>query len=160
MSELVIGSTFAGHVIRGVAGRGGMGVVYRAVHVALKREVALKIIAPEFSSDGDFRARFRREVESAAAVEHANVITVYHAGEEDGLLFVTMPFVAGTDLARLIAREGGLEPARAVRIVAQVADGLDATHALGLVHRDVKPGNVLIDDDGRVLLTDFGLTKL
>src|SRR3954453_21534998 len=159
MTELAIGATFAEHLIRGVAGRGGMGIVYRAMHVPLRREVALKVIAPELTQDGEFRARFRREFEAAAAIEHPNVIPVFHAGEEDGLLFVTMPYVTGTDLGRELQRVGRLDPVRAVKLVAQLGAALDATHALGLVHRDIKPGNVLLEPGGRVLLTDFGLTK-
>src|SRR6185503_16387778 len=158
MDELAVGATFADHLIRGVAGRGGMGVVYRALHVPLKREVALKVIAPAVSGDAAMRARFRREVEAAASIEHENVIPIYHAGEYEGLLFVTMRYVRGTDLARMIALEERLDPARAVRFVSQVAAGLDAAHARGVVHRDVKPANVLVDGK-RALLSDFGLTK-
>ncbi|HEX6023711.1 MAG TPA: protein kinase, partial [Solirubrobacter sp.] len=158
MAELAIGGTFADHVIRGVAGRGGMGVVYRALHVPLKREVALKVIAPEVSEEEAFRARFRRELEAAASIQHPNVIPVYHAGEEDGLLYVTMRYVDGVDLARLVAAETRLEPERAAILVGQVAAALDAAHARGFVHRDVKPANVLIEGD-HALLTDFGLSK-
>src|SRR4051794_2025112 len=159
MPDLRAGTTFAGYVIREIAGRGGMGVVYRAADVRLKREVALKVIASKVSGDPEFRARFEREIEAAAAIHHPNVIPVYHAGEEQGQLFVTMRYVDGTDLGRLLTVEGRLEPVRAARLIAQVADALDAAHAHGVVHRDVKPGNVLLDGD-RALLTDFGLTKL
>src|SRR5829696_3917226 len=145
MGELAVGATFAEHVIRGVAGRGGMGVVYRALHVPLKREVALKVIAPGAAEDEEFRARFRREPEAAASIQHPNVIPVYHAGEENGLLYVTMRFVEGTDLSHLLAAEGPVPPERAVSLIAQVAEGLDAAHRRGLVHRDVKPANVLIE---------------
>jgi serine/threonine protein kinase len=158
MDELAVGATFADHVIRGVAGRGGMGVVYRALHVPLKREVALKVISPEISDDAELRARFRREFEAAALVQHPNVIPIYHAGEVDGRLYVTMRYVEGVDLARLIAIESRLEPARAATLVAQVAAALDAAHKAGLVHRDVKPANVLVEGE-RAWLTDFGLTK-
>src|SRR3954465_3269290 len=129
MDELAVGATFAEHVIRGVAGRGGMGVVYRAMHVPLKREVALKVLVPAISKDAGFRARFRREFEAAAAIEHPNVIPIFHAGEEEGLLYVTMRHVDGTDLARLIALEGRLPAVKAARYVAQVAQALDAAHA-------------------------------
>src|SRR4051812_19343132 len=159
MADLGVGSTFADHVICGVAGRGGMGIVYRATHVRLKREAALKVIAPDVSGDAAFRARFEVEIEAAAAIDHPNVIPVCHAGEEDGRLFVTMRYVEGIDLRRLLADQQRLDPARAARLIAQVADALDAAHALGVIHRDVKPANILLDGD-HALLTDFGLTKL
>src|SRR3954467_13056208 len=103
MPELAIGSTFAEHVIKGVAGYGGMGVGYRALHIPLEREAALKLIAREFSEDHDFRRRFRREFRATASIQHPNVIPIYHAGEQDGLLYVTMRYVEGTDLARLLS---------------------------------------------------------
>ncbi|RKQ90637.1 serine/threonine protein kinase [Solirubrobacter pauli] len=158
MAELSVGATFAGHEILGVAGRGGMGVVYRARDLRLKREVALKVIAPEQSAEPEFRTRFRRECEVAASLHHPNLIPVYTAGEEDGHLYVTMRYVDGVDLAHLIDRRGRLTPERAVAIIVQVARALDAAHAFGVVHRDVKPGNVLLDGD-HALLTDFGLQR-
>src|SRR3954447_5629117 len=163
MEEFAIGATFAEHVIRGVAGRGGMGIVYRAMHVPLKREVALKVIAPPVSSDEEFRARFRNEFEAAASIVHPNVIPIYHAGEQDGLLYVTMRYVEGVDLARLVAMETRLDPVRASVLIGHVAAALDAAHAHGLVHRDVKPANILVEGAGdleHALLTDFGLTKV
>src|SRR5215207_8815861 len=105
MDELAVGATFADHVIRGVAGRGGMGIVYRALHVPLKREVALKVLAGSISSDDEFRIRFRHEFEAAASIQHPNVIPIYHAGEQDGLLYVTMRYVDGVDLSRLVMIE-------------------------------------------------------
>jgi hypothetical protein len=161
MADLDPGSEFAGHRIEGVAGRGGMGVVYRAVHVALNRTVAVKVLTAELARERDFRDRFRSESKLAAAIDHPNVVPIFDAGEEDGLPFVTMRYVDGTDLRELGAR-GPLDPGRAAAIVAQAAAALDAAHARGLVHRDVKPGNVLIEDPGgseHVYLTDFGLTK-
>src|SRR4051794_28662958 len=158
MPELAVGSTFADHIIRGVAGRGGMGVVYRAVHLALKRQVALKVIGAEYSGQPEFRERFQRECETAASIQHPHVVPIYHAGEENGLLYVTMRFIEGSDLYRLLQR-GRLEPARAAKLIGQVAEGLDAAHRRGIVHRDVKPANILVDADGSALLTDFGLTK-
>ena len=153
------GSTFAGYRIEAEAGRGGMGIVYRATQVALGRPVALKLIAANFAGDRSFRERFKREWETAASIDHPNVIPVYEAGEAEEHLFIAMRYVEGLDLANLLAREPELAPERAVRIIAQVAAALDAAHARGLVHRDVKPANVLIGAEEHVYLTDFGLTK-
>jgi DNA-binding beta-propeller fold protein YncE len=155
------GVELAGYRIEGLAGSGGMGTVYLATQVALGRPVALKLIAHEHGSDPVFRERFARESRLAALIDHPNVVPVYEAGETDGLLYIAMRFVPGTDLRALIARER-LEPARAVAIVGQVAAALDAAHRRGLVHRDVKPANVLITTEGgmeHVYLTDFGLTR-
>ena len=160
--ELPIGSTFAGHRIDAVAGRGGMGVVYLATDLTLDRPVALKLIAPGLASDPVFRARFESECKLAAGIDHAHVVQIFHAGEERGLLYVTMRYVQGTDLRTLLGEVGRLPPARAVGIVAQVADALEAAHRRGLVHRDVKPANVLISNrDGgeHAFLTDFGVSK-
>src|SRR3954453_9351283 len=162
MAELAVGSTFADHIIRGVAGRGGMGVVYRAVHLALKREVALKVIASEFSEDAEFRRRFQDEATAAASIQHPHVIPIYHAGEEERRLDVTMRSVDAPDLARMLISRGRLLPELVVRIGAEMAEALEAAHARGLVHRDVKPANVLLEGasgEGAALLTDFGLTK-
>jgi YVTN family beta-propeller protein len=160
--ELGTGTIFAGYQIDGVAGEGGMGVVYRATEIALQRPVALKLIAEDFAGDRKFRERFQRESMLAASIDHPNVIPVYEAGEVDGELYIAMRFVDGTDLLHLVGREGALDPARAVRIVSQVAAALDAAHRRGLVHRDVKPGNVLLTGEGdeeHAYLTDFGLVK-
>jgi YVTN family beta-propeller protein len=160
--ELGTGTIFAGYQIDGIAGEGGMGVVYRATEIALQRPVALKLIAEDFSGDRKFRERFQRESMLAASIDHPNVIPVYEAGEVDGELYIAMRFVDGTDLLHAVTREGALEPARAVRIVSQVAAALDAAHRRGLVHRDVKPGNVLLTGEGEeehAYLTDFGLVK-
>ncbi|MBN1527519.1 MAG: serine/threonine protein kinase [Thermoleophilaceae bacterium] len=160
MADLVLDSTFAGCRIEAVAGRGGMGVVYRATQHPLGRTVALKVVAPERAADPVFHARFERETRLAASIDHPNVIPVYEAGESDGRLYLVMRWVDGGDLQRLIANAGRLEPATAAAIVAQVGAGLEAAHAAGLVHRDVKPANVLIAGEpgtGHVYLTDFGL---
>ena len=133
------GSTFSGYRIEAEAGRGGMGIVYRATQVALGRPVALKLIAANFAGDRSFRERFKREWETAASIDHPNVIPVYEAGEAEGQLFIAMRFVEGIDLANLIARETEFEPERAVRIVAQLASALDAAHARGLIHRTSSP---------------------
>src|SRR3954453_18525199 len=142
MAELETGSVFAGHRIDGSAGKGGMGVVYRATDLQLDRPVALKVVSPEFASDPPFAERFKRESRLAASLDHPNVIPIYHAGEEDGRLYVTMRFVDGTDLAQVLRKDGRLAPERAIPILAQAAAGLDAAHARGLVHRDVKPANI------------------
>src|SRR5215217_7247083 len=159
MGELDPGSVFAGHRIEAVAGRGGMGVVYRATQLALDRTVALKVIAPGLLEDQTVRNRFVRESKVAASIDHPNVIPIYYAGDEDGIAYIAMRYVAGDDIRSLVRREGALEPQRAARIVAQVGSALDAAHAAGLVHRDIKPANVLLGPDEHAYLTDFGLTK-
>jgi len=158
----LLGATVAGYRIEDVAGRGGMGVVYRARDIALDRVVALKVIAPEHARDPKFRRRFVRESLATAGVDHPNVIPVYDAGEDSGgQLYIAMRFVEGDDLGSLLHESGSLAPALAAEIVAQAAAALDAAHSRGLVHRDVKPANVLITSGDRphVYLTDFGLAK-
>jgi DNA-binding NarL/FixJ family response regulator len=161
-SELQIGATFAGHRIDAVAGRGGMGVVYRATDLVLERPVALKLIAPALAQDEGFRRRFSNECRIAAGLDHPHVVPVFHAGEEEGRLYVTMRLIEGTDLASVLARDERIDTHRATRLVTQVAGALDAAHEHGLVHRDVKPANVLLvgkGDDEEAYLTDFGLTR-
>src|SRR3954470_1419533 len=157
--ELAPGTVLAGCRVEAVVARGGMGVVYRATELRLGRAVALKLIASDRAADPTFRERFEREARMTAAIEHPNVVPLYAAGEEDGHLYLVMRFVDGTDLHKLLRSEGRLEPARAARIVAQVGDALDAAHAAGLVHRDVKPGNVLLAGE-HVYLSDFGITRM
>ena len=163
MPALSPGDVFGGYRIEAVAGIGGMGVVYRAVQLDLGRPVALKLIAADRAADPDFRERFQRESRMAAAIDHPNVVPVHGAGEEGGQLYLVMRYVRGTDLHALIKREGPLAPERAAAIVAQVASALDAAHAAGLVHRDVKPANVLLggsEGEEHAYLSDFGLTRL
>jgi hypothetical protein len=139
-----------------------MGVVYRATNVALGRVYALKLLAPALAEDEQFRRRFQREMRIAASLHHPHVVGIHYAGEQDGLLFLAMDYVDGTDLHQVLAKEGALDPARAVELLRQVASALDAAHANGLVHRDVKPANVLIttqDGADHAYLTDFGLAK-
>jgi serine/threonine protein kinase len=139
-----------------------MGIVYRATDLALDRPVALKVIAPMQARDPVFRTRFERECRLAASLEHPNLVTVYHAGEEEGRLYVTMRFIDGTDLRALLRAQGALDAGRAVAVVEQVAGALDEAHAAGLVHRDVKPANILIRErngEERAYLTDFGISK-
>ena len=159
MVELAPGEEFAGCRIEAVAGRGGMGVVYRATELSLGRPVALKLLTPERAGDQAFRDRFQRESRMAAAIDHPNVIPVYAAGEHDGSLYLVMRYVGGTDLHALLRERGALEPELAAELVAQVGAALDAAHAAGLVHRDVKPANVLLAGD-HAYLSDFGLTRL
>lgn len=154
-----IGSEVAGYRLEEVIGRGGMGVVYRAEQIELGRHVAVKLIRPELGEDKEFRERFERESRLAASIEHPNVIPVYQAGSADGHLYIAMRFIEGTDLRELLQTEGRLTVERTTRIVTQIAAALDAAHAKGLVHRDVKPANVLLDTSENTYLTDFGLTK-
>jgi len=158
LADLPPGTRLGAYELEQVAGRGGMGVVYCARHVHLDRRVALKLLLPELAADTAFREGFLRESRIAASLDHPNVIPVYDAGEADGLLYIAMKFLDGSDLATVLEREGPLEPERALELLAGVASGLDAAHALGLVHRDVKPANILCDVD-RFHITDFGLTR-
>ncbi|HMI80912.1 MAG TPA: protein kinase [Solirubrobacterales bacterium] len=158
MGEIAIGSELAGYRIEELIARGGMGVVYRATHLGLERPVALKVIARELADRGGFRERFLRESRLAARLDHPAVVPVYDSREVDGELIVAMRLVKGGDLRRLIDEEGPLPPDRALDLLGQVADALDAAHAAGIVHRDVKPHNVLVEGD-RAYLSDFGLAK-
>jgi hypothetical protein len=162
MAEFAPGATLSGYAIERVIGRGGMGVIYCARELRPERSVALKVVAPELAVDESFRARFLREAQIAASIEHPHVVPVLRVGEEGGTLFIATRLIHGQDLAALIKAEGRLERKRAARIVDQIADALDAAHEQGLVHRDVKPANILVESRRRgehVYLTDFGLSK-
>jgi DNA-binding beta-propeller fold protein YncE len=159
MADLHPGDVFAGHRIEGLAGRGGMGVVYRATELTLDRIVALKLIAPTLAGDPDFRARFLRESRAAASIEHPNVLPIYYAGEHGDELYIAMRYVDGQDLRTLVRAAGSLSADRVAGVVAQVGAALDAAHERGLVHRDVKPANVLLATGDHAYLTDFGLAK-
>jgi predicted Ser/Thr protein kinase len=153
---------FGAYDVQREVGRGGMGVVYLAIDRRLGRRVALKVIVPELAADPQFRQRFEREARVAATLEHPHVVPVYEAGEHDGSLFIAMRFIDGRDLATEVRDHGRLAPDRLGRIVLQVAGALDAAHRSGVVHRDVKPANVLLTgsgDDEQAYLTDFGLTR-
>ena len=164
-TSLESGGIVGGYRIESLLGRGGMAAVYLAEDGRLKRKVALKVLSPELAADEAFRRRFVDESERLASVDHPNIIPIYEAGQDDGHLFIAMRYVDSTDLKELIASEGHLSPERAVSIVTQVAGALDAAHAKGLVHRDVKPANVLVavgsggDGSDHAYLSDFGLTK-
>ncbi|HSC21319.1 MAG TPA: serine/threonine-protein kinase [Solirubrobacterales bacterium] len=158
MGDFSVGSDVAGYRIEGLIARGGMGVVYRAVHLGLERPVALKVIARELADRDGFRERFLRESRLAARLDHPSVVPIYDSREVDGELIVAMRLIKGGDLRALIDREGPLSPHRALELLAQVADALDAAHAAGIVHRDVKPHNILVEGD-RAYLSDFGLAK-
>jgi streptogramin lyase/predicted Ser/Thr protein kinase len=161
VAEDRIGTELAGYLIQRVLGRGGMSVVYLAHERRLKRNVALKLLAPELAEDEAFRARLLRESQLAASLDHPNVVPVYEAGEVEGLLYIAMRYVPGTDLKALLRAEGALAPERALALVDQIASALDAAHERGLVHRDVKPSNVLLTgkpEHEHCYLADFGLS--
>jgi len=154
----------AGYQIEARVGRGGMGEVFRAVQLNLGRRVALKVLAPDLAADDRFRRRFLRESRIAASIDHPSVIPIYETGEDGGLLYIAMRYVDGPDLAAVLRREGRLEPSRALAIMTQVAGALDAAHERGLVHRDVKPANMLLapgpaGTPSHCYLCDFGLIK-
>jgi serine/threonine-protein kinase len=157
--DLLPGAVIAGCRIDAVAGRGGMGIVYRATQLSLGRPVAVKLIAPDRAGDPGFRERFERESRVAGAIDHPNVIPVYAAGEEAGHLYLVMRYVKGIDLQGLLARDRQLPPERVAAIAMQVGAALDAAHAVGLVHRDVKPANVLLSGE-HAYLADFGLSQV
>jgi tRNA A-37 threonylcarbamoyl transferase component Bud32 len=160
-----VGSEIAGYQIEEQVGRGGMAVVYRATDVRLQRTVALKVLAPELARDAAFRERFIREMRAAAAVDHPHIVPVFDAGEANGALYIAMLYASGHDVRTLIATAGPLPAARVADIVGQVASALDAAHARDLIHRDVKPGNMLLaalagnGHPDHVYLSDFGLSK-
>ncbi|WP_330295237.1 serine/threonine-protein kinase [Streptomyces sp. NBC_00503] len=161
----LIGQQIAGYRIERLIGRGGMAVVYCAKDLRLERTVALKLIAPERARDEVFRRRFTHESRVAARIDHPHIVPIFEAGETDGLLYIAMRYVSGPDLRVLLQREGPLPVATALRIATQVASALDAAHAHDLVHRDVKPANILVaegtdsEHPEHAYLTDFGLTK-
>ncbi len=140
-------------------GQGGMATIFRALDTQLGREVAVKLLRPEYLRDPDFSSRFRQEAQNAASLSHPNVVTVYDYGEDPSGPFIVMEYVDGEDLATILRRNGALPPTQAARIAAAVARALAASHARGIVHRDVKPGNVLIGRDGRVKVVDFGIAR-
>lgn len=161
----MVGRTVAGYRLENEVGRGGMAVVYRAKDLRLGRTVAVKLLAPELARNEVFRQRFMHESEAAAAIDHPHIVPIFEAGENDGILYIAMRYVDGGDLRALIGRSGPLPLDRAARLALQIASALDAAHDHGLVHRDVKPGNVLVaagtdsEHPEHLYLADFGLTK-
>jgi YVTN family beta-propeller protein len=161
-SDVALGSDVAGYRVEALVGRGGMGAVYRAEETRLGRKVALKVIAADLAEDSRFRERFLRESRIAASLDHPHIVPIFQAGEDDGALFIAMRYVDGTSLARILAESGALDPGRAIALLEQVAEALDAAHEKGLVHRDVKPSNILVSvaaGKEHCYLSDFGLTK-
>jgi protein kinase-like protein len=159
----LIGTEVAGYTIESVLGRGGMGIVYVARQRAPERRVALKLLNPSVADDGSFRDRFLREAKAAAAIEHPHILPVYDAGAAGGVLYLAARLIEGRDLASILRAEAPIAAVRAAAIVAQIGSALDAAHARGLVHRDVKPGNILVsrlrEDEGEFCyLTDFGVS--
>jgi serine/threonine-protein kinase len=160
-----IGDEFAGYSIERLLGRGGMGVVYLAEHIRLRQRRALKLLPPDLAHNDDFRQRFERESRLAASLEHPNIVTVFDAGEQEGLLYIAMRYIDGRDLKELLRVNGPLAPARALALLAPIAGALDDAHRRGLVHRDVKSQNILVSESSELrpgesaYLTDFGLTK-
>jgi serine/threonine protein kinase len=156
---LAAGSNFAGYEVESVVGAGGIGILYRARQLRLDRPVALKVVEPDVARDPVVLERLRREARTVAAFDHPNVVPLYEAGEEHGAVYVVTRWVEGTELGTLIVAKGPLEPGRAAWIAAQIAAALEEAHAKGLVHRDVKPSNVILTSEDHVYMTDFGLAK-
>src|SRR4051812_31798674 len=157
--DVTVGTIVAGYRVERELGRGASGAVFLARDEHLDRPVALKLLSPELAADERFRERFLRESRIVAHLDHPGVVSVYAAGEENSRLYLAMRYVDEGDLGEAIARDGRLEPSRMLRILRQVAEALDAAHAEGLIHRDVKPGNVLLGAGNRAYLADFGLAK-
>ncbi|MBA2462854.1 MAG: serine/threonine protein kinase, partial [Actinobacteria bacterium] len=156
------GAEVAGYRVLRELGRGGMGLVYEAEHLRLGRKAALKLLTPDLATNESVRDRFVQESRLIAAIDHPNIIPIYDAGDIEGTLYIAMRLVAGGDLAQTLKRDGALPIERTLVLLEQAAAALDAAHSRGMVHRDVKPANFLLDDppSGRVFLSDFGVAKL
>jgi serine/threonine protein kinase len=153
------GSTIAGYEVESVVGSGGIGILYRARQLRLDRPVALKLVEPDVAEEPVVRERLRREARTVAALDHPNVVPLYDAGVEDGTVYIATRWVEGTELGTLIQSDGPMEPVRAARVAAQIAFALEVAHEKGLLHRDVKPSNMIVTSEDHVYITDFGLTK-
>src|SRR5271166_7194815 len=165
--SLEAGQVFAGYTILRVLGSGGMGRVYLAAHPRLPREDALKVLPTEVTADPQYRERFEREAELAAGLSHPHIVGIHDRGESEGQFWISMEYVAGTDVARLLREQfpGGMPVDEAMAIITAVASALDYAHRRGLLHRDVKPANIMLthldddEDEERVLLGDFGIAR-
>jgi hypothetical protein len=155
----LVGKTLGSYQILDEIGRGGMAVVYRAYQPSLNREVAIKVLPPQFTFDQQFIQRFVREAQAAASLRHPHIIVIHDVAEQDGLYYIVMELLTGRTLRQLVEEEGALPPARVARLVEQIASALDYAHRRGFVHRDVKPDNIFVDQGDRVTLTDFGIAK-
>ena len=163
MTDPLLGTQIGNFLIKEELGHGGMGIVYVAEDLALRRAVALKVLAPHLLDDATARTRFQREIKNTVAIEHPHVVPVYSAGIEDGNFFIAMRYVRGADLWQIFREEGPLEYKRVLRLVGQIASALHTVHATGIVHRDIKPQNVIVwnpgEPDEHTFLTDFGIAK-
>jgi len=155
----VIGQTVARYRILEKLGQGGMGVVYKAEDLSLKRNVALKFIRPGRETAGDVVERFKREAQAAAALNHPNIVAVYDIGEHEGQFYISMEFVPGTNLKKIVAAQGGLTTEQAFGVGLEIAAGLQAIHEVGIIHRDLRAQNIMLDSRGVVRIMDFGMSK-
>ncbi|CAA9373365.1 MAG: Serine/threonine protein kinase, partial [uncultured Chloroflexia bacterium] len=157
MPDPLISRRLGRYDVKQEIGRGGMARVYRAVDTLLQRTVALKILAPQFSNDPEFAHRFEREAVTAANLRHPAIITIFDVGEAEGLRYIAMEYIGGSALSTALTEHGAFSLPLTVAVLRPIADALDAAHRSNAVHRDIKPQNILLDTDGRVLLTDFGI---
>ena len=156
----LIGKTLGKHLILEEIGRGGMGAVFKARHTILGSLAAVKVLAPHMAWDPDVQVRFLREARTVACLSHPSIVTVYDAGEQDGTYYLVMSLVEGESLSQVLAREGPLPPERAAHLLAQLAAVLDYAHGVGIIHGDVKPGNILVTAADQAVLTDFGIAHV
>ncbi|UCD58105.1 MAG: serine/threonine protein kinase, partial [Candidatus Hydrogenedentota bacterium] len=157
--ERLAGTKLGNYEIESLLGRGGMGVVYKVRQISLDRPVALKILPPALSSDASFVKRFRREARAVAKLDHSNIVQIFDIAEEEGLHFFSMQYVEGTTLDAVLKEKGRLNVGEAIRIIIQAAQGIEHAHKNNIIHRDVKPSNIIVDNFGNVKVMDFGLAR-